>query len=76
MQPLVHLPPFDFWEIVRPYAIAEEEAASLDADTRHVLIAFQRRYRPTLVDGDLDPETSQRLAAVEHAVSALRARRT
>jgi AcrR family transcriptional regulator len=25
---------FDFWEIVRPYAIAEEEAASLDADTR------------------------------------------
>jgi AcrR family transcriptional regulator len=25
---------FDFWDVVGPYAIAEEEAASLDADTR------------------------------------------
>jgi N-acetylmuramoyl-L-alanine amidase len=51
-------------------------SGALDAETRQVLTAFQRRYRPALVDGDLDPETFQRLAAVEHAVSALRARRT
>jgi AcrR family transcriptional regulator len=25
---------FDFWEVVRPYAVAEEEAAALDATTR------------------------------------------
>jgi N-acetylmuramoyl-L-alanine amidase len=55
------------------YAVASSGA--LDAETRQVLIAFQRRYRPTLVDGGLDPGTAQRLAAVEHAVSALQARR-
>lgn len=47
----------------------------LDDETRQVLIAFQRRFRPSRLDGELDKETAARLAAVEHAASALRARR-
>jgi N-acetylmuramoyl-L-alanine amidase len=47
----------------------------LDEETRPVLIAFQRRFRPSRNDGDLDDETAARIAAVERAVSALRARR-
>jgi N-acetylmuramoyl-L-alanine amidase len=47
----------------------------LDEETRQVLIAFQRRFRPSRIDGDLDQETVARLAAVERAVSTLRARR-
>lgn len=50
-------------------------SGALDDETRQVLIAFQRRYRPARVDGGLDEETAGRLAAVERAVSALRARR-
>jgi N-acetylmuramoyl-L-alanine amidase len=51
------------------------KSGRLDAETRQVLIAFQRRFRPSCIDGDLDDETAARLAAVERAVSALRARR-
>jgi N-acetylmuramoyl-L-alanine amidase len=47
----------------------------LDDETRQVLIAFQRRFRPSLVEGALDPETGACLATVERAVSALRSRR-
>ncbi len=47
----------------------------LDEETRRVLIAFQRRFRPSRIDGDLDDETAARLAAVERAVSALRTQR-
>jgi len=50
-------------------------AGVLDDETRDVIIAFQRRFRPRRIDGDLDEETSARLAVVERAVSALRARR-
>jgi N-acetylmuramoyl-L-alanine amidase len=45
----------------------------LDEETRQVLIAFQRRFRPSRIDGDLDQDTAARLAAVERAVSTLRA---
>ncbi len=48
----------------------------LDDETRHVLIAFQRRFRPSRIDGELDRETAARLASVERAVSALRGRRS
>jgi len=44
----------------------------LDDETRHVLVAFQRRFRPRRVDGGLDDETAARISAVERAVSALR----
>lgn len=47
----------------------------LDVETRQVLTAFQRRFRPTRIDGGLDAETAARLAAVERAVSVLRGRR-
>jgi len=50
-------------------------SGALDPEVRQVLIAFQRRFRPRRIDGDLDEETAARLAAVERAVSALRARR-
>ena len=50
-------------------------SGKLDTETRYVLIAFQRRFRPSRIDGDLDQETGARIAAVERAVSALRARR-
>jgi N-acetylmuramoyl-L-alanine amidase len=50
-------------------------SGALDEETRQVLIAFQRRFRPRRIDGDLDEETAAQLAAVERAVSALRARR-
>jgi len=47
----------------------------LDGETRQVLVAFQRRFRPSRVDGGLDAETAACLAAAERAVSALRAGR-
>jgi N-acetylmuramoyl-L-alanine amidase len=47
----------------------------LDDETRDVLIAFQRRFRPKRIDGGLDPETAVQLAAVARAVGALRADR-
>jgi N-acetylmuramoyl-L-alanine amidase len=50
-------------------------SGALDDETRQVLIAFQRRFRPRRIDGGLDDETALRLASVERAVSALRARR-
>jgi N-acetylmuramoyl-L-alanine amidase len=50
-------------------------SGALDAEMRQVLVAFQRRFRPSRIDGDLDDETAARLAAVERAVSALRALR-
>jgi N-acetylmuramoyl-L-alanine amidase len=46
-----------------------------DVETRQVLTAFQRRFRPARIDGGLDAETAARLAEVERAVSALRCRR-
>lgn len=49
-------------------------SGTLDTETRYVLIAFQRRFRPSRIDGSFDQETGGRLAAVERAVSALRAR--
>jgi N-acetylmuramoyl-L-alanine amidase len=48
---------------------------TLDTETRYVLIAFQRRFRPSRIDGSLDEETGARLAAVERAVRALRTQR-
>jgi N-acetylmuramoyl-L-alanine amidase len=50
-------------------------SGALDDETRQVLTAFQRRFRPGRIDGGLDDETGARLAAVAHAVSDLRARR-
>lgn len=47
----------------------------LDDETRQVLVAFQRRFRPSRIDGGFDDETAVRLAAVERAVSALRTQR-
>jgi len=47
----------------------------LDDETRQVLVAFQRRFRPSCIDGGFDAETAARLAAVERAVSALRTQR-
>jgi N-acetylmuramoyl-L-alanine amidase len=44
----------------------------LDDETRLVLIAFQRRFRPRRISGGLDAETAAQLAAVERAVGALR----
>jgi len=49
---------------------------SLDDETRHVLIAFQRHFRPRGIDGRLDDETGSRLAAVAREVGALRAGRS
>ena len=40
----------------------------LDADTRLVVTAFQRHFRPSNVDGALDPETVGRIAAVAELI--------
>ena len=47
-------------------------SGALDDETRQVLVAFQRRFRPRRVDGGLDDETAARVSSVERAVSALR----
>ena len=54
---------------------AVPSSGTLDDETRQVLIAFQRRFRPGCVDGEFDAETAARLAAAERTVRALRARR-
>ena len=71
-----------------PAGIAEEQAmlatigysvpnsGSLDDETRQVLVAFQRHFRPRALDGRLDDEAGARLAAVARAVAALRAGRS
>jgi N-acetylmuramoyl-L-alanine amidase len=51
-------------------------SGSLDDETRQVLIAFQRHFRPRGIDGRLDDETGSRLAAVAREVGALRAGRS
>ena len=50
-------------------------SGALDEQTRLVLTAFQRRFRPRRIDGALDGETGGRLAAVAREVAALRAGR-
>lgn len=47
----------------------------LDEQTLFVLSAFQRRFRPRLVNGALDAETGACIAGVARAVAALRAGR-
>jgi N-acetylmuramoyl-L-alanine amidase len=38
------------------------ETGILDAETRAVITAFQRHFRPARCDGDIDAETAQRIA--------------
>lgn len=52
------------------------DSGSLDNETRRVLVAFQRHFRPRALDGRIDDETGVRLAAVARAVEALRAGRS
>ena len=48
------------------YGLAETNV--LDDAMARAVIAFQRHFRPARVDGCLDPETSQRLAAVVRSI--------
>jgi N-acetylmuramoyl-L-alanine amidase len=50
-------------------------SGSLDDETRQVLIAFERHFRPRRIDGGLDEETGSRLAAIARAVDALKTSR-
>jgi N-acetylmuramoyl-L-alanine amidase len=50
-------------------------SGTLDDETRQVLVAFQRRFRPARIDGALDAETALRLSAVQRAVRVLRSAR-
>ncbi|HVM79724.1 MAG TPA: N-acetylmuramoyl-L-alanine amidase [Stellaceae bacterium] len=50
-------------------------SGALDEQTRLVLTAFQRRFRPRGVDGALDAETGARIAAASRAVARFRAGR-
>jgi len=71
-------PPADIAEVQAMLGVIGYRVPSsgaLDAETRQVLAAFQRRFRPSRIDGGLDDEIAGRLAAVERAVSALRAQR-
>jgi N-acetylmuramoyl-L-alanine amidase len=61
--------------LLRAIGYRVPNSGALDDETGQVLIAFQRRFRPSRIDGGLDAETSARLAAVAGAVSALRAER-
>ena len=49
---------------------AQEVTGVLDAETRLVLAAFQRRFRPDRVDGLLDVQTLARLTALVETPSA------
>lgn len=51
------------------------QTGALDQETRAVLTAFQRHFRPGRCDGVLDGETRARLAAVAAAVEPLRTAR-
>jgi N-acetylmuramoyl-L-alanine amidase len=61
--------------LLRAIGYRVPSSGALDDETGQVLIAFQRRFRPSRIDGALDAETGARLAAVAGAVSALRAER-
>ncbi|MCR6643968.1 MAG: N-acetylmuramoyl-L-alanine amidase [Terricaulis sp.] len=41
-----------------------EQSGAMDAPTRAALMAFQRRFRPTLIDGLIDEETQALLAGL------------
>jgi N-acetylmuramoyl-L-alanine amidase len=49
------------------YGVAETGA--MDAATKYALIAFQRRFRPSLLDGAADEETRYLLAALAHQMA-------
>lgn len=69
------LPPADVAEaqsMLAAIGYRVPRSRTLDDETRRVLTAFQRRFRQTRLDGELDPETAARLAAVERAIIALR----
>ncbi len=44
-----------------------EKSGAMDAPTRAALVAFQRRFRPQKIDGLIDQETQELLAAVSRA---------
>ncbi len=54
--------------LLRTYGYGVEETALLDAATEKVLVAFQRHFRPALVDGRLDRST---LATLERLVATV-----
>lgn len=46
------------------YGYGVPQSGRLDAETRAVLTAFQRHFRPARIDGAADPDTAARLAAL------------
>ncbi|MGF1463672.1 MAG: N-acetylmuramoyl-L-alanine amidase [Maricaulaceae bacterium] len=60
-------PPEDIAEVqavLSTLGYALETTGEANADTRAVLAAFQRRYRPAAITGALDPETWARIASL------------
>ncbi|MBS0385992.1 MAG: N-acetylmuramoyl-L-alanine amidase [Proteobacteria bacterium] len=47
---------------------AVNQTGVMDAQTKAVLMAFQRRFRPALIDGAADDETRALIAALVHAL--------
>jgi N-acetylmuramoyl-L-alanine amidase len=52
---------------LRSYGYGIEDTGILDAATAEVLVAFQRRFRPSRIDGQLDSETIALIAGVAAA---------
>jgi N-acetylmuramoyl-L-alanine amidase len=62
-------------ELLARYGYGIEPSGQLDSPTREVIIAFQRHFRPALVDGVADLSTLETLRALLAARDAARARR-
>ena len=62
-------------EALAAFGYAVPVTGEVDAATQTVLAAFQRRFRPRLIDGRLDEETAAILADVGAQNAALRMRR-
>jgi N-acetylmuramoyl-L-alanine amidase len=59
--------------MLRRYGYDVPASGALDAETKAVLVAFQRHFRPSDVGGGLDGETAARLLALLSLVDAGRA---
>lgn len=62
-------------EALCAFGYAAPVTGEVDAATQTVLAAFQRRFRPRLIDGRLDEETASILADVGSQTAALKLRR-
>lgn len=65
----------DMQKILHAIGYRVPQTGSFDRETRTVLTAFQRHFRPADRSGELDDETRRHLAVIGHLVTHLRASR-